>query len=463
MHRFLDLFRTSSIPAEARHNYLCELQHYVLWIGLSGTIDINFNSIVAKKTFGASDALTTLIWAIPVLTNILNVVWGALLRGRRRIPAMMVVAAGVCLCVSSIAFTPAEGGAWLFAIQLVFTFILWSGLTTLRASLWQMNYPKSHRAQLAGRIQMLRLVGAMAVPMILGCWYDVDPQAYRYVYPAAGVIGLLSLIPLSRIKVPREARERVTIRHHLAEQKAQAKKPRNSLVHALYDAWAIMRDDHVFRAYMIAQFLLGGANFFTEPTLLLIVTEDLGLSYFESALIMTVFAALVTVLATPFWSPFFDRVGIFRFRVWNSGAWALSYGAIAVAMLVLSLPWTTNIVTVAILFIVLARFLRGVAASAGQLAWPLGHLAFAQPHNANLYFGVHVGLTGLRGATMPLISQILQKTIGNVILGGGLLLAFAAHIMFRRLVHHDAHLAEKHAEAEARTLRPTTAADDERS
>lgn len=463
MHRFLDLIRLSTVPAEARHNYLCELQHYLLWIALVGAIDINFNSIVAKKTFGASDALTTLIWAIPVLANILNVVWGASLRGRRRVPAMMVIVTAICLCVSSIAFTPAEGGAWLFAVQLGLTFSLWSGLTTLRASLWQANYPKSHRAQVAGRLQILRLAGVMVVPLLLGSWYDYDPNAYRYVYPAVGLIGLLSIIPLSRIKVPEEANEMASIRDHLARQKANAAKPRSSLMHAFHDAWAIMRDDHAYRSYMIAQFLLGGANFFTEPTLLLVVADDLGLGYFDSAMIMTVLTALVTVVATPIWSPFFDRVGIFRYRVWNSGAWCLSYAMVAAAMLVLMLSWSVDVVMWALLLIVMARVFRGIGAGGGHLAWPLGHLAFAQPHNANIYFGIHVGLTGLRGAMMPLISQVLQKAVGNVILAGGLLLAFSAHLMFRRLVRYDAQLDAQREEELERPAQVTSAADDEHS
>jgi hypothetical protein len=463
MRRFLDLFRISTIPAESRHNYLFEVQHYLLWIALAGTIDINFNSIVAKKTFGASDALTTFVWAIPILANILNVVWGAVLRGRRRIPAMMAIIAGISISVASISFTPAEGGAWIFAAQLGVIFTLWSGLITLRTSLWQVNYPKTHRAQIAGRLQILRLVGVMTVPLLLGKWYDHDPSAYHYVYPLVAVIGLLSLIPLSRMKITQEAEELRAMREHLAERQATAAKPRHSLFHALHDAWAILRDDHAFRAYMIAQFLLGGANFFTEPTLLLVVSEDLGLGYFESAMVMSVLTAVVTVITTPLWSPFFDRVGIFRYRVWNSGAWCLSYLTVALAMLMLSQSWTVSLVMTALLMVVLSRILRGVGAGGGHLAWPLGHLAFAEPHNANLYFGIHVGLTGVRGALMPALSQVLQKTIGNMILAGGLLLAVSAHLMFRYLVKYDRHLPTQRPASHPRPDQATTTAADERS
>jgi hypothetical protein len=54
----------------------------------------------------------------------------------------------------------------------------------------------------------------------------------------------------------------------------------------------------------------------------------------------------------------------------------------------------------------------GLGYAGGSLAWHLGHLHFAQPQRAELYMGIHVSLTGLRGLTMPGLGILLWAWIG---------------------------------------------------
>jgi hypothetical protein len=62
------------------------------------------------------------------------------------------------------------------------------------------------------------------------------------------------------------------------------------------------------------------------------------------------------------------------------------------------------------LFALYAMF-AGTGQGGGTLAWNIGHLHFARTHEAEVYMGVHVSLTGLRGMFAPLLGTILWTRI----------------------------------------------------
>ena len=46
------------------------------------------------------------------------------------------------------------------------------------------------------------------------------------------------------------------------------------------------------------------------------------------------------------------------------------------------------------------------------LAWNLGHLHFARSDEAEVYMGIHVFLTGLRGLIAPAVGMLLWTLVG---------------------------------------------------
>ncbi len=432
--RLTRLFDLDDVPLSVRRDFAPELRHYALWVLLAGTIEANLNAIVARKTFGASPALTTFVWSIPILANILNMWWATALRGKRRIPAMVMISGATAVLVGGLAYTPAErttvtigpftetAGAWLFALQLSAIYVLWSGLITLRVSLWGANYPATQRAQITGRMQNLRNFGMLIAPAALGLLYDWDPYAYRFVYPGAALVGLLSLVPLSRIRVRRESRD-------LRRTRAARRDRRRG--GTLREAAQILQRDRAYRHYLTAQFLLGSSNFFTDPVLVIVLTTQFGLDYLTSVLIMSSTPSLVILLTTLPWARFFDRHGIIAVRIWNSGLWMVAHAGVLAAMLMLYVA--PDATALALTIIIATRICAGVAKAGGMLAWPLGHLAFARRDDDDLYLGLNVALTGVRGLLMPQTAAALQVAIGNFCFGVPVILCGAAHAMYRAM------------------------------
>jgi len=437
VRRVLDFLRFSDLPALTRRNYSIELRQISLWGIAAGTVEGYMAGVVASKTFGASELLTTVIWALPILINMLNVVWGTILRGRRRKPAFILLAGCGLVGVASVGLNPADWkpwSGWIFAAQIAYTHLFLSGLITLRTTIWKVNYPSTHRARVIGRLQTARLLLSVLTTLTLSLLYDHHPGCYRLVYPAAALVGVCSLVPLRRWRMRGERGELRQFREHLARNGSLDGAASNRVWSGLKEAVAILRTDTLFAKYMTAQFLLGAANFFTEPILINVLTKDLRLQYFASLLLLYVIAQTVLIASIGFWAPLFDRIGVLRFRIYNSACWVLSYVAVTVALLVITFGGRERLI-LAITILVVARILNGLGRGGGAIAWNLGHLHFARKHQTELYMGIHVGLTGLRGLVMPLVGLAATQVFGYGAMVCAVGLALAGHILFRRLAH----------------------------
>ena len=359
MQRIFDFLRISDIPQLARRNYLAELGQTSLWGIVAGALEGPIAAVVAAKTFNASGLLTAIVFSIPISANLFNLLWSVAIRGQRRVRTFVLLACGTCVGVFSIGLTDAAWGAWgarVFAAQMLLTHLFTSGLITLRTTLWRANYPQSHRARIAGRLQTLRMLLSLLTAAALSALFDWHAEYYRFVYPLVAVLGLLSLWPMRRMRVRGEKTELQRLREHLANNSSSGKG--TGLWEGLKESAAILRDDRAFAQYMFAQFLLGSANFISDPVLVFILTTRLGLSYFSSTFLMFQLPIAVLLISIRSWARYFDHVGVLRFRIANSACWVVSYACVLVAVAVISLSGETVIwPALAILFV--GRILRG--------------------------------------------------------------------------------------------------------
>ena len=430
MKRFFDFLRVDDLPQMTRPSFLWEQRYYLLWGCVTGAVEGNIAAIVAKKTFEAPDWLTSLIWSLPIAMNLLNLTWGVWLRGRRIVPTLCGLTACAAGCIGSVALTPREWGAVgavIFAVQLGLTHFLFSGMLSLRVAIWRANYPTTHRGKITGRIQTLRFLVILTAGMLISASFDRNPDLYRLVYPAVAAIGLLALFAAVRLRIRGESRAlaEVSAARALDTQK-------HGFVRGLREAVGILRQDRAFARYMAAQFLLGSANFFTDGVLVTQLAGQMGFGYLTTNLVMLQIPTVTMLFSIRPWSGYFDRFGVVRFRVVNSGLWLWSYASVCAAML-LAERGGTNLLWIAVTVLIIGRLINGICRGGGSLAWSLGHLHFAKPQQAELYMGIHVALTGVRGLIMPLLGAALNAAIGNVSFLVSMVLVGWALMLFRGL------------------------------
>lgn len=422
----MDLLGLRTLPFLSRRNYYFEFKHLLFWSVPIGLVEGQFASVVVSKTFHGSERLIAIASATPLASLLFSLVWGMLCVGRPKVRLALLFAAGTALCTGVVGLIPNSpvGAVW-FLFQMAAAQILIAGVITVRSALWKSNYPQSDRGRIVARLQSVRFLISVGTVLVAAALCDRDPTAYRYVFPAAALIGVIGICLLPNIHVRGERRE---LRHDGAAcaddypRKGQAEpfsltalmSPGN----VFGQMFRVLRDDRRFAWYCAAQFLMGASNFMIIPVLVAVVTREMQLGstwgfWISTGLIVAL--PRLTMLGTlRRWGGLLDRLGVVRLRVLSTACWlvAMGLGTVATYVVVVSKDTRPPHLFLAVVLFAARGVLAGFSQGGGTLAWNVGHLHFARKDLAEIYMGTHVSLTGLRGLLAPLAGMWLWARIG---------------------------------------------------
>ena len=422
----MDLFSVRTLPFLARRNYYYEFLHLIPWSVFAGLVEGQFASIVVAKSFHANEFLIAVASATPVAALLFSLVWGMLCIGRPKVRLLTLFCSGTVLLAGGVCAIPQSptGTLWFIA-QVAAAQVMLSGVVTVRSAVWKSNYPKSVRGQITARLQRLRRFLTVITVLLAATACDFDASSYRFIYPTGALFGLVGIWMLQRLHI---RGERAELRAHrlgpddgeIARDIAEpfAISALLSPGHVLGQMVSVLRDDRPFRQYCIAQSLTGIANLMTVSIIVALVTRELDYAddwaFWMSTSLIVALPNLAMLGSIGRWGKLFDRLGVLRMRVANVACWSISLTFAMLAALVLDhrgayggfhLPLAT------LLFVLRALF-QGIGLGGGQIAWNLGHLHFARPDRAEVYMGIHVSLTGMRGLVAPLGGIWLWHVIG---------------------------------------------------
>jgi len=344
-----------------------------------------FVGVIADKLFHVHPAVLALITAAPMFGNLSSSFWARLAHGRRRVPWASALMAAFTVCVAAIALIPeGNAGAAGMVTLLIAARLILGGIITLRSIVWTLNYPREARGRVIARLSVINTLCLAGTSWLGGQVLNGNPQNFRLVYAGGALVAALGVLAFSRVPLLGES-------EHLAqERRASAQEPRSGGVLAL------LRGDPLYASFLGWQMLSGISNMMVEAPVLYLVSRQMGASYAESIAVTTVIPLLLSVATTPFWALYLDRVHVSAFRA--AHAWSFSLSQL--------LLWA-GAATHSLLMVLVARMVLGAARAGGGLAWNLGHNDFAPPDRVGLYMGVHVTLTGMRGAVAPFLGMAL--------------------------------------------------------
>ena len=419
----MDLLGIRRLPFFTRRNFRNELQHLLFWAVLVGVVEGQFASVVVSKTFGGSDLLIAIATATPFAANILSLAWGMLCIGRPKIRLATIFASGAVLCVGVVGFIPGTrfGAVW-FIVQMAAAQAMLAGMVTVRSAMWKSNYPVEVRGQIAAQLHRMRSLISVLTVQAAAAISDANPTAYRFIYPAAGLCGAIGIALLPRMRI---RGERSHLRRTESAAVAEAGSPaRLSLGRVLSPGYSlgqmirVLADDRRFAWYCVAQFLHGVSNLLTLPVVVAVVTRSLhpggnGSFWISTALIVAL-PTLTLLGSLTRWGRLFDSEGVLRFRVINVLCWAaaLLFGMSGTLLVISSDSLGPRQFLVAVVLFACRGLIYGIAQAGGQIAWNLGHLHFADPNRAEVYMGIHVFLTGVRGLMAPLLGMWIWNLVG---------------------------------------------------
>jgi hypothetical protein len=388
--RVLLSFLPQSLPPMARANYRREaLAAVFLPFALAATEGAIISVLVRVAYEDRVDRILLnfavgLLAAAPAMANITSFVWVKLSHGSPKIRFMNMLQLGLMALVLLIAISPRnEVGLALTTLAVIGGRMFWAGLVTIRSTVWRYNYRRDVRAQITGKFATIQVLSLALLGLGLGQAMDFDDRAFRIMLPLGVLIAGVGVWHYSKIRVRHEASLLS------GERKGDARRS------VSLNPWSVvrtLRDDRPFARFMAAQFLLGMGNMMAGAPLVLVLREQFGLGYLAGILIASSIPMGLMPIFIPIWAKLLDHTHIVRFRTIHSWAFLANLG------LMIAGVWTGQI-----WLVVLAVVAKGIAFAGGVLAWNLGHLDFAPPGRESQYMGVHVTLTGVRGAVAPML------------------------------------------------------------
>lgn len=384
------------LPYMVRPLLRLELISTVCFAVLIAVIEGGIISVFTKKTFASIapksylNLFVAFLGATPEIANILSFLWSWLGQGRRKIPLINTLQLVVITAVAAIAMVPTTySGLIALAILAFVARTCWSGMITIRPTVWRANYDSATRARAVARLSTAQMLVAATLGICLGTLLDIDPDYYHLLVPASAAFGLVAVWATHKLRVRHE-------RRLLASEKLDSAAL--SPLQAASVVVRVLRADRWYRRFMNCMFLLGLGNLMLPPILVIILAEEFGAGYLHSILVTTAIPALITPLAIPMWSRMLDRAHVVRFRTIQS--WTF-----VVASLIMAVAAYFHLRD--LLFVSAA--LQGVGFAGGALAWNLGHVDFAPPSQTSQYMATHVTLNGVRGLIAPFSSVFLYQ------------------------------------------------------
>ena len=417
-------FARPSLPEAAqrafRYEQLTELTLPVAFTLLEGGIV----GVIAAKIYQVPPFVLAVITAAPMFGNLSSYFWSRLSNARTKVRFANMVQILTILCVLAIAVAPVnQAGAVLLVVGMILSRLLITGIITVRSVVWSLNYARPVRARTTGRLQIITSLVTVVIASAVGPLLDQNPESFRWVYVSGALFGIFGIYFFSRVNVIGEARHRVLERRTTRDSESEEQ----------VGFLEILRRDRNYARYQLYQFTAGVANMIIEAPLVYLITRELNAGYTQSIAMTMVIPFAVSVLTLPLWASYLDRVHVAEFRARQSILWILSQLLLWIGALLGSLWW-----------IGASRFVLGIARGGGSLAWQLGHNDFADQKALSAYMGIHVTLTGVRGATAPFLGMVLYigfldyAGIGSALFLVAAILSAISWWGFRRLHKHMA-------------------------
>jgi MFS family permease len=368
---------------------------------------MGFCGFVGRKALAMPDKLLAVLMA----SNFLGLLLAGPLIGFfhrvRKVTALSRILFLISILLITVVFIP-QFGKWAPYLFLVQIFLAQTGVALtlpLRATIWRVNYPALHRGKIMVITSLCVTLGVSAMIFLYTAAMDHLGLEYPYIYGISGIIGLAAAYLFSRVKI-----------HHERSTLLQAREQGEHI--PLLAGLSVLRTDKRFRLYMAWQMLNGFSTLMIETVLVVILADTFKSNWLEGGAALTAVPFLANGVAVLFWARFYDRYDIFTIRFYAAMGWALSR-----VVLILGV-WQGSIAIV-----LLSRLVSGAAMGGGQMAWRLGHMAFAPKDKDTLYMGAHISLTGLRGMLAPVVGLFLYNVMGA---NGGLWLiaiSFTAQVI----------------------------------
>ena len=307
---------------------------------------------------------------------------------------------------------------YFFLVIFLFYFLAMPIVYPIINSILKNNYTNSHFGALYSYAAMTNKIVMMLTTFVFGWILDIDPFSFVYVYPAIGILGIISLFLLSfavKVDYLQTGKEILSITESLRK--------------SFRDMKTIIKSNKPYRDFELGFMLYGFSFMLTVAVITLFLVEKLNLNYTSIAFYKNSYN-LIAILLLPFFGKLIDRIDPRKFA-------AFTFLTLLMHLFFMGLteyyPYYFDIGAYRFYYLVVISFAwNGLFAATMSLLWNIGSAYFCKDGDAGTYQSVHLSMVGIRAMIAPLFGIWLYQYIGfsGVFALGVLLLTLSIIVMF---------------------------------
>lgn len=344
------------------------------WAGMLGSVmlgvAIPFFANIARHTLKASEVEVGLVVAAPVAGFILAFIWANLMEGKRKMPFAFSawLIARLLLCAAIFVHTARE------FVALVIVFWLISSMASpAYTAIMKEVYPDTDRGRIMGYVRVWSSLVLAIATLIAGKL--LESVGYRYVFPVAGLFGVVSAFVFRSIPTYETTGDR-------------SQPIKNYAVNSL----KILHVDKGYRWFCAGIFLSGSAIFFATPVYTIYQVDILGVGQSWTAIYSFINLAL-SMIGYYYWSTKVDkRSPSSLIAICN-----LMFVVVPLIYLFANQRW----------ILIPSMVLTGIGNAGCDLAYFNGIMMYAPRERVAQYQAVFSFLMGIRGIAAPYLGAKL--------------------------------------------------------
>ncbi len=361
---------------------------------------IALNEFVFVKSLQGSNGLLSVLFSFSVIVLVVSIFLNEYLkryRGKRKL--LFLTALVTRLPLLGLMFFPENPLAaenpmlfhYLFLGIFFFFFLAQPIVLPIINLFLKNNYSHGNFGRLYSYSTMINKIIMMVVTFFTGRFLDLDPFAFRYIYPVVGILGILSIIILAMIRT--ESQQEV-IRVNLASTF------RNSFRNML----AILKSNKPYLDFEIG-FMLYGLAFMTSAVMItLFYNNALHLNYSSVAFYKN-FYNIIAIIFLPLFGRLLGKLDPRKFAMLTFG---FLFMTILFTMLCEYIPDSRSFISIEFVWLlIVANIFYGLFAGAMPLLWNIGSAYFCKEGDVATYQAIHLSLTGFRGMIAPFIGVMV--------------------------------------------------------
>jgi MFS family permease len=333
-----------------------------------------FLGVIARRDLHASPYLIALLGAGWSVGNLFTPLVAHHIRRRAKLPYVVwpwLVARSIFLLMPLAVFAPT------FVALCFLAFAISALAGPAYAAVIRDAYPMDRRGFLMGLVRVLAVAGSIVGALVAGGM--LDRISFRWVFPAATLLGIAGVALFARIGV--------------ATKPDESSPPRARP----WDAFGLLITDRPFRIYAAGFFVYGLGNLILGPVIPVFQVDELAITSQWVGYLATAGAAL-SMIGYVYWGRVLDRKGPFR----------LLLMVIAVAAIAPLTYFLSHSVPV----LLIAAAAQGLAIAGGDLGFVNAALRFGPRDAVPSYAGMFSFLQAVRGIPGPFIGAALSHAIG---------------------------------------------------